>query len=172
MLSGIPVSQLEPFFAALDSAPCLRVCRAWNLQMDTELVWDQRLRKQVERDADSDRSLGHSIQWLQRKNRSPRSHQFEIVHHEHQADTSYIVTSSDPDGEIRSRETIYLRRYPARLRLDVHFLRQFQGVFGLNELEARFEELGALANRSKRTPKEPTSKLVVRANLARMSAHN
>jgi len=173
MLSGVPVSQLEPYFAPLESVPCLLVCRAWNREMDCELVWTQRLRKQAARDGDSDQSLWYSFKWLQRQNRSSKCHRFEIFGSENQADTNYVRTSIDPTRNIWEQETWYLRRYPGRLRLDLKFLREFDRHFGIPELSTlnldECENLGALANRTKCSPEEPTAKLVLRGNLVRTS---
>jgi hypothetical protein len=173
LLAGVPVSQLEPYFAPLESVPCLLVCRAWNREMDRELVWTQRLRKQAARDGDSDQSLWYSFQWLQRENRSSMCHRFEIFGTEDRADTNYVWTSIDPTRSIWNQETWYLRRYPGRLRLDLKFLREFARHFGLPELSAQgldeFDDLGALANRSKCSADEPTAKLVLRGNLVRTS---
>ena len=179
MLAGVPVSQLEPYFAALESAVCLLVCRAWKRAMDSEVVWAQRLSKQAWRDGNSGNSLFFSLAWLKTAAREKHTHARNWT-------TSTLLVKPPRRGERRRRYRVQIEGptfkschtspLPKRPRLDVAFLSHFKHDFGLFDdrnvdldTVEKCEDQGAIANRTRRTNDEPTSKLVVQGNLARMA---
>lgn len=180
MWGGLRGHAVEQYFAALDSVACLRVCRVWNREMDSETVWAQRLRKQVQRDCESDQCLFFSLAWLKHialekgslstLTRGDISVELRIREAGFGPGMWYTVRLTYDRDSSRSHSTALLKSP----RLDLEFIKTFKRDFGLYDEFAvstdtveQCEQLGAVANRLTLTPAEPTSKLVLKGNLAR-----